>query len=63
MAWSLSRPQDSPTTSMVMTSASASVGSGPALAEAAEVEGFQFVVDEAEYHEQEFLRGHGGPLG
>src|SRR5438045_9614236 len=35
-------------------------GRWPTLAEAAEVQGLQFVVHEAEYLKQEFLRGHGG---
>src|SRR5262249_39215612 len=35
-------------------------GLGAALAEAAEVQGLQFVVHEAKYLKQEFLRGHGG---
>src|SRR5262249_3999398 len=37
------------------------LGPGAALAEPAEAEGFHLVVDEAEYREQELLRGHGGP--
>jgi hypothetical protein len=38
-------------------------GLGPALAEVGEVRGFQFVVHEAEYQEQEFLRGNGVSSG
>jgi hypothetical protein len=38
-------------------------GLGAALAEAGEVRGFQFVVHQAEYQEQAFLRGHGGASG
>src|SRR5205823_11927857 len=34
---------------------------GATRAESAEVQGFPFVIDETEYHEQELLRGHGGP--
>ena len=37
------------------------LGAGAAAAGRAEAEGFQFVVDQAEYRQQELLRGHGGP--
>jgi hypothetical protein len=33
---------------------------GPAAAQAAEVQGLQFISHEAKYLKQEFLRGHGG---
>jgi hypothetical protein len=36
------------------------LGLGAALTQAAGAEGLQFVVHEAEYRKQEFLRGHGG---